>query len=76
MTVDCAGRTYRTSEMTAFETGDPATPTVYLSRDRDCVFVVTADPWKRARVHQADAVEIKTLAARYHLPELLVALHR
>ena len=76
MTFECNRRAYDTSEMVAYPTGNPAAPTVYLTRDRQCVFVVTVDPWKGARVHQADDVGIKALAARYNLPDLLMALHR
>ena len=69
----CQGKTYDRSELAVFETGDPAVPRAYLTPDLRCVFVETVDPYKGTRIHVADAVEIKALAARYNLPELLRA---
>ena len=43
------------------------------SRDLRCVFVQTVDPYKGTKIHRADAVQIKSLAARLNIPDLLRA---
>ena len=69
----CEGKSYALPDLQVFHTGDPAIPRVYLTQDLRCVFVQTEDPYKGARVHQADDLEIKALAARFNLPDLLKA---
>ena len=69
----CEGKTYAATDLNVFDTGDALVPRVFVTRDLRCVFVQTVDPYKGARVHRADAVEIKSLAARFNLPDLLRA---
>ena len=69
----CDGKTYALSDLKVFYTGDVALPRVFLTQDLRCVFVQTVDPYKGAKVHRADGLEIKSLAARFNLPDLLRA---
>ena len=64
-----------TSGMTVFETGDRWIPSIFLSADRSRVLVRTLDAVGAARVVPASSGEIKRLARRYRLAELLEALH-
>ena len=70
----CDGRTYNSAELHGYETGNPALPTIYVTPRYECVFVVTFDGYKGPGVHRADAVEIKSLSARYGIGDLLRAL--
>ena len=74
MNFTCEGKTYNVAELTAYATGDPAVPTVYVTPDFRCVFVQTVDQWKGDTIRLADDVDIKSLAARYGLPQLRRAL--
>ena len=69
----CEGKTYALPDLKVFHTGDPVIPRVYLTQDLRCVFVQTADPYKGTKVHRADGLEIKSLAARFNIPDLLKA---
>ncbi len=74
MVFDCAGKTYQASELRAYETGNPTLPTIYVAPSFECVFVVMMDGYKGVTIHKADAVEIKSLSARYGIDDLLRAL--
>ena len=68
MRVTVYGRTYDTSHMRTFPTGDRNEPTIYI--DQDCrVFVERVDGGK-AVVHWASTTEIETLGALYGISEL------
>jgi hypothetical protein len=69
----CEGKAYAVTDLKVFDTGDEVVPRVYVTRDLRCVFVQTVDPYKGPRVHRADPVEIKSLAARFNIPDLLRA---
>ena len=69
----CEGKSYALTDLEVFDTGDAAVPRVYVTRDLRCVFVQTVDPYKGARLHRADALEIKSPAARFNLPDFLRA---
>jgi CheY-like chemotaxis protein len=60
--------------MTAFPICSAAMPFLYLDDDKHQVFVLRIDRQEGVEVHQADAGEIKALAVRYGLPQLLTAL--
>ena len=74
MTFTCNGKTYNTDELLTFETKDPDTPVIYMTREYDCVFVTHMHPWKGVEVRQADSAEIESLANRFNLPHLRRAL--
>ena len=59
--------------MKAFAISSAAMPFIYLDEESRRVFVVRIDRQEGVEVHQADACEIKLLAARYQIPDLLVA---
>jgi hypothetical protein len=68
------GQTYDSSQVEAFHWLDPQIGAVYLTQQRDAVFVAINDDWRGVCVHQADANEIKFLATRFTLPQLLAAI--
>lgn len=72
MTFKWQGRTYDTANMKAFETANPAMPVIYVVPD-GTVFVVEIDRVEGIEVRRADPAEVKVLADRYHIPELLNA---
>ena len=73
MTFWCDGRLYVTARMPQFLTKDPGTPLVLLTPDYRKVFVMTLEGCRGYRIHQANTVEIISLATRNHIPELLQA---
>ena len=60
---------YDTSDMLNFETGLPNMPSVYVTRDRRRVFVLTIG-YKGVAVHEAEAAEIERLVQRLGLGRL------
>lgn len=74
MVFNCAGKTYQASDLRAYETGNPALPTIYVAPFFESVFVVTVDGYRGVMIRKADAVEIKSLSARYGIDDLLRAL--
>jgi hypothetical protein len=73
MTFWCDGHPYLTTGMRQFLTNDPGTPLVLLTADYRKVFVMTLEGCRGYRIHQANTVEIISLATRNHIPELLRA---
>ena len=71
MTFLCDGKAYDASELDSYDTGDPGTPTVFTTRDKRCVLVLRMNRWTGLEVHQAEEAEIRHLAHRYHIPQLL-----
>jgi hypothetical protein len=76
MIFGCEGKVYDTEQMTAFETGNAGMPTIFLTPDGVCVFVLTINRWRGVDVHQAGDAEITRLAQQFQLPQLLTALGR
>jgi hypothetical protein len=74
MVFACDGKSYDSAELIEYATDDTATPFIYAARDFTSIFVMTIDRYKGVRVHRADDVEIKNLAARYGFPGILRAL--
>src|SRR5258708_5772983 len=70
------GATFDTSEMEAFETGNPALPVIYLLPEDRGVFVLRIDRLDGAEVCRADVLETQALAAHYGIPKLLGAARR
>ncbi len=59
--------------MKAFPINSIAMPVIYLDEKNQKVFVLLIDRQEGVEVHQADAPEIRALAMRYGLPDLLIA---
>jgi hypothetical protein len=59
--------------MKAFDTGNPAQPTIYLSHDDRHVLVLTMNRSQGVSLHRATLNEIEWLAKHYNLPQLLQA---
>ena len=74
MTFRWQGKVYDSARMQAFPICSAAMPFIYLDAASGSVFVVEIDRQEGVEVHQADASEIKLLAARYGVPDLLTAL--
>ncbi len=74
MRFDCDGKSYDTSDMTAFETHLARTPSIYISACGGQVFVMNVDSTRGVMFHEAGASEIRFLAGQCHLPQLLHAL--
>ena len=72
----CGEDRYETDQLLALPTGDAATPVVYITRDLLRVLVVTVDGYKGRACHRADEAEVKQLAARHNLPQLLMTLRK
>jgi hypothetical protein len=75
MTFECNGVRYDTADLIVFETGEAGMPYVYMTRDHRRVLVGRVDRWKGFEIREADAVEIKALAARFRIEDLRRALH-
>ena len=73
MVLVCNGRTYSTDDMRVFNTKDPAVPSLYLTRDGRCTFVIERDPGGALEAHRAGTAEIIALSRRYEIPALLGA---
>jgi hypothetical protein len=73
MIFSCGGCSYESGAMRQFLTDDPATPLILVTRDFKTVFVMTLEGCKGARIHQANTLQIISLATRYGLRELLNA---
>ena len=74
MTFECDGQRYDSAELIEYRTGDGHTPLVYATPDHGRVFVAEVDRWDGVDVRPVDAPEIKSLAERFDLPELLQAI--
>ena len=73
MTFECDGVRYDTDALLTFGTGDAHQPFIYMTRDGASVFVGALDKWTGFNVHRADAAEIRSLAARFGIDELMRA---
>jgi hypothetical protein len=73
MTFWCDGRCYESRALRQFFTDDPATPLVLMTPDQRRVFVMTMDGAAGWRIHQANTLEIISLASRHRLKALLEA---
>lgn len=76
MTIHCGEDRYETDQLIPFPTGDETTPVVYVTRGQDRVLVVNVDGYKGRICHRADPAEVKQLAARFNLPQLLATLKK
>ncbi len=72
MTFKYQGRTYDTSEMACFETGNPASPVLYLT-DSGQVFVVEIERLEGINIRLAGSDEGKMLADRHGFRDQLSA---
>ncbi len=71
------GQQYDSGNMFAYETGNPGVPWVYVTPDRQMVFVLTCGR-EGVSVHQADAPEIRYLAEHMNingLKEIVAQTH-
>ncbi|MEO6567879.1 MAG: response regulator [Opitutaceae bacterium] len=71
MTFRWQGKIYDTVNMRQFETGNPAMPFIYVTKDDGKVFLVRIDRLEGIEIRLADATEAKSLAERHNLPQLL-----
>jgi hypothetical protein len=74
MTFLCDGARYDSSEMEAFETGQPAMPLVCMTRDHRLVFVIAVERKSGVRAYRAESAQIRDIARRFNLPRLLLAV--
>ena len=65
---------YDDREMDRYDVGGPRHASIFVSRDRRCVFV--QDKQLPRRVHLANQAEIYGLWEAYGIPALLAVLHR
>jgi hypothetical protein len=73
MTFWCSGRSYESGKMRQFLTDDPTTPLILVTPDYKRVFVMTLEGCMGSRIHQANTLQIISLATRYGLKDLLNA---
>ena len=66
MTVKYDGKVYHQAHLTAYRTWDLDVVVMTAPPDARLVFVITATD-----VHAADAKEVRRIASRYGIPELL-----
>ncbi len=64
------GTTYDTDDMIEYTTGCPGVPSIFVTRDRSKVFLLTVDRWKGAEIRLAAPSEISFFAQRYNLDDL------
>jgi hypothetical protein len=69
----CDGRQYESRAMRQFLTNDPTTPLILKTADHRHVFVMTVQGCQGCQIHQANTLEIMSLASRHGLGALLEA---
>jgi hypothetical protein len=74
MIFECNGVRHDSDNLIVFKTGDDYIPLIYMTRDHSRVFVARVERWEGMAVRQADAPEIKGLAARFGIEDLKRAL--
>lgn len=74
MRFDCDGKSYDTSDMTAYDTRLPRTPGIYVSGCGTEVYVMNVDSTRGVMFHRAGESEVRFLAGQCRLPQLLHTL--
>lgn len=75
MTFECGGVRYDSDDLLTYRTGDAHHPLVYMTRDHARVFLVEVHKWEGTRVRPVtDRAEIRGLAARFRIDDLLRAI--
>jgi CheY-like chemotaxis protein len=67
------GKTYDTAPMTGIKTGNPAMPIIYIAPEGE-IFLVEIDRVEGIEIRLADTNEVRLLAERHNLHELLEVL--
>jgi len=68
------GHEVDTDQMTAFATGHPYTPHIYIDRDQECFVAQHRNGWTEPKLRYVPRHEARRLAELYHLADLKAAL--
>ena len=68
------GREVNTANMTAFSTGHPFTPQIFVDREMECFVAQHRAGWPEPKMRYVPRHEARRLAELYHLEDLKAAL--
>jgi hypothetical protein len=68
------GREVDTEQMSAFATGHPFTPHIYVDRDQECFVAQHRNGWTEPKLRYVPRHEARRLAELYNVEDLKVAL--